>query len=63
MKTEKLKILAAVYVVGVVVTFGHAWKNGYATSNQYQRDNGLYQISAVVGAAAWPFYWSYIAWR
>jgi len=65
MKNKSNLITAAivVYLLVAIATFGHAWKTNYNNDNQYQRDNGLYQIGAILDSIAWPFYWSYVFWN
>lgn len=47
----KVKILIAVYVVGIVATFGHAINNAAAS-------DAAKSIAPFI-AVAWPFYWSW----
>ncbi len=53
------KILITVYVVMVVVTFGHAWNRDY---DEHPDRHMAASTVAPVSAALWPLYWSTVAW-
>lgn len=59
--TTTTKILIAVYALGVVVTFGHAWNSN---DPYFPKDWKDAQFALVCGdSALWPLYWSEVFWK
>jgi len=60
------QLLLAVYIFGVVVTFGHAWHRLAGALLSTDVDRGAYEEGVCVGsmscAVVWPLYWSAVAW-
>ena len=56
----KNKILITLYIIGAVVTFGHAWNRDYSKTLDGQ-DSAV--MVAPVASALWPLYWSTVAWK
>lgn len=54
----RFQILLAVYIAGVVITFGHAWHRDYSDV-----EKSMVPMIALTSSALWPLYWSEVFWR
>lgn len=56
MKSPLVRLFVLIYVLGMIVTFGHAW------ANFHDPDEFRWLARAFACGLAWPFYWSGWAW-
>lgn len=58
-----MKAVIRVYLAAVVITYGHAWHRFQRSSAFPGNTAGLSACLAMLAGAAWPLYWSTIAWE
>lgn len=58
-----MKRIAAIYGIGIIITFGHAHRTAWNEASQYQKDNGFPVIGAIFASVMWPIYWSDQFWK
>lgn len=60
MTTNQRNYLITLYIIGAVITFGHAWNRDYSKTADKE---ATAFIVAPLASALWPLYWSTVLWR
>ena len=57
---NKIEIAIAIYAIGAVITYGHAWNQNWTAKD---KEIGRREIESGIASVVWPLYWSAQLWK